>query len=163
MADTDEYDIDIYGDDQPQAQPVDTSAAEYDDNNTIDANIYGEEGPAQAHTNGDGPPTDQLDGTRISDGDEKPPPDYQPNAGKLKIEPTSGTTSQPVAQQGVKRKQAPDARDVDPGASSALVVSEINWWTNDDDVRGWANRSGCEDELREITFNEHKVNGKSKG
>lgn len=65
--------------------------------------------------------------------------------------------------QGLKRKDGADDRPVDAGATSALFVSELNWWINDDDVRGWANQSQCEDELEEITFSEHKVNGKSKG
>ena len=65
--------------------------------------------------------------------------------------------------QGLKRKNGADDRYVDPGATTALFVSELHWWVNDDDVRGWANQAQCEDELEEITFNEHKVNGKSKG
>ena len=65
--------------------------------------------------------------------------------------------------QGLKRKDGADDRHIDPGATSALFVSELNWWINDDDIRGWANQSQCEDELEEITFSEHKVNGKSKG
>lgn len=65
--------------------------------------------------------------------------------------------------QGLKRKEGADDRFVDPGATSALFVSDLHWWINDDDVRGWANQSQCEDELEDITFSEHKVNGKSKG
>ena len=65
--------------------------------------------------------------------------------------------------QGLKRKDGIDDRYVDPGATTALFVSELHWWINDDDIRGWANQSQCEDELVEITFSEHKVNGKSKG
>ena len=65
--------------------------------------------------------------------------------------------------QGLKRKDGEDDRIIDPGATTALFVSELHWWVNDDDVRGWANQSECEDELLEITFSEHKVNGKSKG
>lgn len=65
--------------------------------------------------------------------------------------------------QGLKRKDGADDRPVDPGATTALFVSELHWWVNDDDVRGWANQAQCEDELEEITFSEHKVNGKSKG
>jgi hypothetical protein len=63
----------------------------------------------------------------------------------------------------MKRKQGDDDRPIDPGASSALLISDLHWWTNEDDVRGWANQSRCEDELVDVTFNEHKVNGKSKG
>ena len=69
----------------------------------------------------------------------------------------------PPQMQGLKRKYGADNRVVDPGATSALSVSELHWWVNDDDIRGWANQSQCEDELKEVTFSEHKVNGKSKG
>lgn len=67
----------------------------------------------------------------------------------------------PAPQQGVKRKG--DDRPVDPGATSAITISDLNWWNTDDDVRGWARQAHCEDELKDITFSEHKVNGKSKG
>jgi hypothetical protein len=64
--------------------------------------------------------------------------------------------------QGVKRKE-PDDRPTDPGATTALMISELNWWVTDDQVRGWARQANCEGELKDITFSEHKVNGKSKG
>ena len=74
-------------------------------------------------------------------------------------------TPQQRPQQGVKRKTSDgsDDRPVDPGATSALLLSDLNWWNTDDDVRGWIRDAGCEDELKDITFSEHKVNGKSKG
>ncbi|MCJ1473443.1 hypothetical protein MMC13_002094 [Lambiella insularis] len=65
--------------------------------------------------------------------------------------------------QGLKRKEGVDERFVDPGATTALFISDLHWWITDDDIRGWANQSECEDELEDITFSEHKVNGKSKG
>lgn len=65
--------------------------------------------------------------------------------------------------QGLKRKDGSDDRLIDSGATTALFISELHWWVTDDDVRGWANQSQCEDELEDITFSEHKVNGKSKG
>ena len=87
-----------------------------------------------------------------------------------KIASTDQSASDPVPlpkqapqSQGLKRKDGADDRPIDPGATGALFVSELNWWINDDDVRGWANQSRCEDELKEVTFSEHKVNGKSKG
>jgi len=66
-------------------------------------------------------------------------------------------------QQGVKRKGGADEREIDPGATTALMISELHWWNTDDDVRGWVNQAQVEDELKDITFSEHKVNGKSKG
>lgn len=65
--------------------------------------------------------------------------------------------------QGLKRQDGSDDRNVDPGATTALFISDLHWWVTDDDIRGWANQSQCEDELDDITFSEHKVNGKSKG
>lgn len=68
----------------------------------------------------------------------------------------------PAPQQGVKRKEHDD-RPSDPDATTALLISDLYWWTTDDDIRGWINAAGCEDELKDVTFSEHKVNGKSKG
>ena len=65
--------------------------------------------------------------------------------------------------QGVKRKGSSDDRPIDPGATTAIMVSELSWWITDDDIRGWVAAAQCEGELKDITFSEHKVNGKSKG
>jgi hypothetical protein len=68
----------------------------------------------------------------------------------------------PPKPQGIKRERGDD-RQTDPGATAALFISDLPWWITDDEIRGWAHESGCEEELEEITFSEHKVNGKSKG
>lgn len=68
----------------------------------------------------------------------------------------------PVPSHGVKRKEYDD-RHTDADATTALLVSDLFWWTTDDDIRGWVNEADCEDELKDVTFSEHKVNGKSKG
>lgn len=66
-------------------------------------------------------------------------------------------------QQGTKRKETSDGRPLDAGATSALMISDLHWWTTEDDIRGWANDAEVEQELQDVTFSEHKVNGKSKG
>jgi hypothetical protein len=75
--------------------------------------------------------------------------------------PREGSTS--TQSQGVKRKESPNDRPADSGATTALLVTELHWWITEDDLRGWVNQAGAEDDLKEVTFNEHKVNGKSKG
>lgn len=79
------------------------------------------------------------------------------------------TMSQPSTDQdvstaphGVKRKEYEDQAS-DPDATTALMISDLFWWTTDDDIRGWVNMAHVEDQLKEVSFNEHKVNGKSKG
>lgn len=54
-------------------------------------------------------------------------------------------------------------RVLDPLATSALYVADLHWWTTEDEVRGWIREAGNEEYLKDITFSEHKVNGKSKG
>lgn len=77
--------------------------------------------------------------------------------------PDTSLPKPPPPVHGLKRKESPDDRPVEAGATTALFISEIHWWITDDDLRGWANQSNSEGELQEITFNEQKVNGKSKG
>lgn len=94
----------------------------------------------------------------------------EPNAVAQKIASTDDSAQDVVhlpkqapQAQGLKRKDGFDDRTVDPGATIALFISDLHWWVTDDDIRGWANQSGCEDEFVDVTFSEHKVNGKSKG
>ncbi|KAK9721867.1 hypothetical protein K7432_003096 [Basidiobolus ranarum] len=48
-------------------------------------------------------------------------------------------------------------------ASSALIIGELNWWIGEEDIRGVIGKSIEHSQLKDITFQEHKVNGKSKG
>ena len=76
-----------------------------------------------------------------------------------RVNETEDTTSH----QGSKIPSEEDERPVDPGATAAIMISELSWWTTDDDIRGWLVKAECEAEVKELTFSEHKVNGKSKG
>jgi len=159
--DDDNFDIDIYGDDAAEIGDYQQQTEEYSDN---------------TKANGPG----QLDGAYDYDQAQEPysedidikleHPDHQQsnsaNQGQQQDyyeQQAQGTSEQTSQQQGVKRKEGHDECILEPGASSAIVVSELDWWINDDDIRGWANQCGVEPELTTITFHEHKVNGKSKG
>jgi len=146
MADED-FEIDVYGDANPDGDSKieDANNQAYDNNTSITI------------ANGSNPPEpdnhDAGDNHANYDAQDQHPVDSHEDHG-----------GQPRQhQQGVKRKGESDDRPVDPGATSCLQISDLNWWTTDDDIRGWVAQASCEDELKDITFSEHKVNGKSKG
>ncbi|KAL3471289.1 hypothetical protein BJX99DRAFT_263403 [Aspergillus californicus] len=152
-----------------------------DDNFDID--IYGDGSGYNANDQGDYKQDDDLkqeDTDLILDA-----PDHTQTSGNastdsstIQEQPTSVTNGEGVThpdtttyqqmqndttvQQGLKHKGFGE-RPVDPDATPALLISELHWWTTDDDIRGWVRDAGCEEELKDVTFSEHKVNGKSKG
>lgn len=161
-AEEDNFDIDIYGDDASHEYGQDATVGDdmkqehEDPDSAPGAQRYSngrtdleEEGKAQANASGQSPlqgnERNQISSTGGSAQNQVQPPKQAP------------------VQQGTKRKEGADDRPNDPGATTALLIQDLHWWTTEDDVRGWANQAGCEDELKAVTFNEHKVNGKSKG
>lgn len=160
MAD-DEFDIDIYGDTNTEQDTI------FKKDDEGDVKIEGVEAsvPEAAETNGKHEDQDD-DYVDIKVGNEKD----KLIEGQQKIKSTDESghdliniPKQAPQQQGVKRKEGSDDRPIDQGATTALLISELHWWNTDDDIRGWINQAQVEDELKEMTFSEHKVNGKSKG
>lgn len=146
----DNFDIDIYGDGDTEG-----NAGDYkQEDNDISLEAPNEE---QQNDHGSIKQEDLSTATSTVNGDAQ----YEPTTGASHPAPSQQST--PAPQQGTKRKESSDDRPIDPGATTAIMISDLHWWTTEDDVRGWANQAGCEDELKEVTFSEHKVNGKSKG
>lgn len=164
----DNFDIDIYGDGGGEDYQQEASEP-------IEAERLPESGPQTA-----GPQYSTNEDSHISqsnangyDGHKDPHPEDQQQQQTdvaQKIASTGDSVHDPLQlpkqapqTQGLKRKEGSDDRFLDPAATTALFVSDLHWWVTDDDIRGWANQTQCEDELEDVTFNEHKVNGKSKG
>ncbi|KAF7960512.1 hypothetical protein EAE96_000192 [Botrytis aclada] len=160
MAD-DEFDIDIYGDTNTEQDTI------FKKDDEGDVKIDGVEPSVAptAETNGKHEEQDD-DYVDIKVSHEKD--ELAEGQQKIKSTDESGRDilnipKQAPQQQGVKRKEGSDDRPIDQGATTALLISELHWWNTDDDIRGWINQAQVEDELKEMTFSEHKVNGKSKG
>jgi hypothetical protein len=147
----DNFDIDIYGDGEPEVNEGDYKQE------VIDINLDGSNEEHQ-ETQDNIKQEDPSTATSTVNGNTQ----YnESTTGTLHSAQSQQNT--PAPQQGVKRKESSDDRSTDPGSTTAILISDLHWWTTEDDVRGWANQAGCEDELRDVTFSEHKVNGKSKG
>ncbi len=165
----DNFDIDIYGDGGEEYQQDGQGETDYKTQDSTGQSLdtphtHAQEKNGLPAAHEDTKDTSQYEDSKMSNGS------HTVGDGHQKISSTDGPVQDHVQppkqapqQQGVKRKEGSDDRPIDLGATSALFISDLHWWTTDDDIRGWVNQSECEDELRDITFSEHKVNGKSKG
>ena len=165
----DNFDIDIYGDggEDQQQEAEENTGPDYSLSTDHVAEVQSEPPPESQTVNGSRALETKTHiklEMEVDDGEQN-------SDAAQKIASTDGSAADPVQlpkqapqEQGFKNEDgSTDDRFVDPSASMALLVSDLHWWVNDDDIRGWANQCRCEDELEEITFSEHKVNGKSKG
>ncbi|KAI1398853.1 hypothetical protein F4819DRAFT_12940 [Hypoxylon fuscum] len=156
MADED-FEIDVYGDANDNNDATTTNA---DDSNHESSNTHAYDSNSSITiANGSSNP-DSTTHTQHTEHDEYDSQEQHTMDYRSSATPSQGPQG---PQQGTKRKEGSDDRPIDPGATSALLVSELQWWNTDDDVRSWTRRASCEEELKDITFSEHKVNGKSKG
>jgi hypothetical protein len=165
MAD-DDFDIDIYGDtNNEQETPITPATKDEEGDIKIEgANNEGIDAANNSTEAGDEEENSDYVDIKVDSGHDG----HTQEQHQIKSTDESGKDvlnipKQAPQQQGVKRKEGSDERPIDAGATTALLISDLHWWNTDDDVRGWINQAQCEDELKEITFSEHKVNGKSKG
>lgn len=140
----DNFDIDIYGDGGGYNANEQGDIKHDDSELILDTSDNTQQGNAQA--------SEQQASNAIANGQ------HAPSSETANQDQTPKET--PAPQQGVKRQED---RPSDPDATTALLISDLFWWTTDDDIRGWVHSAGVEDELKDVTFSEHKVNGKSKG
>jgi hypothetical protein len=166
MADDENFDIDIYGDDSgqnyqetaPQQEVTQTGDAMHTETTTHEPSAE------TSKTEGADAEMQQNGSSGVTNGEAQPDSSTQQIASTGTSVGNQTFQKQAPQQQGTKRKLGEDDdRPMAPGATAALMINDLNWWISEEDIRGWANQGGCEDELNGVTFNEHKVNGKSKG
>ena len=175
-ADDDTFDIDIYGDEGQEEQFGDepTDFEQTGQHGHVEGNGYN----ATFHTAVQSHQTEDSSGEATAGGEE------HTNHTDIKAETTERTQEPP--QQGTKRKASSDgyedetdydsshpvvdgmavsidARSVDPNATPALKFADLHWWNTEEDVRAFAVKAGVEKEVRDVSFREHKINGKSGG
>jgi len=160
MADEDNFDIDIYGDEAQDEKPTQPGQDGYENGGSMTTEQPGTSAHGMDHQ------FSEAQGGGNADGQAQPavsgPADEPKSHPQLQNVPSESTATPTPSMAGTKRKTY-DGRNVDPNATSSAVVSELHWWHTEDDVRGWCARAEVEDDIKDITFNEHKVNGKSKG
>jgi hypothetical protein len=125
-----------------------------DDDDNFDLDIYGDDDPIED--------VKEDDTTHGAEDDDRSTGTVHPAEPIPTHQSDPEPQSNPTPTHGVKRKGI-DERPIDVSATTAVQLVDLNWWVTEDEIRGWCSKAGCEHELKDISFNEHKVNGKSKG
>ncbi|KAL8693295.1 MAG: hypothetical protein Q9218_001855 [Villophora microphyllina] len=166
-AEEDNFDIDIYGDGGEDYQQDNTGHLSAENHPESVSHVPEGTYSGNNHLNATQLNTSGFDGQQDSNSTNG---HTQHSDVAQKIASTDDSTHDPLHLprqapqiQGLKRKEGEQDQYSDPAATTALFISDLHWWVTDDDIRGWANQNQCEDELEDVTFSEHKVNGKSKG
>ena len=158
----DTFDIDLYGNEDEQqdlyGQDANGNGGGWDQEgvNTQNQTESGVAGANEDEIDWDDPPTKQN-------------PDINNSLAQQPEPPKQGTKRKASFDDEEQQSQQPHHATisatwtVDPNATAALKLTELNWWTTEEDLRGFCAKAGTEADLRDLSFGEHKINGKAKG
>jgi len=96
-----------------------------------------------------------------SNAPQQQPYQNRPSSQQSQVKDTSENTA-PAS----KREQSTSMNQLrgrENHPTNALYVGELEWWVSDEDLKDPIMNMGIGAELKDITFYEHKVNGKSRG
>lgn len=157
----DTFDIDIYGDEDEQQQPQQQAEQPEDE---IDYS-YTEVAQDQPPSTESGQQQPEAANGNPGTADTKPDPTkIAPNAPQANLKRKASEAEledQPT--KPTPTPSAPDSRPVDPGALPSLKLTDLHWWTTEEDLRAICASASTESEIRDLSFGEHKINGKSRG
>jgi len=142
-AEDDTFEIDIYGDEEPASEPAKESGQNDQEVSEKQSALASE-----AQNTKKSP----VNAPSAPHGIKRKAPDEDEEEQRQKTHNSDTTNGQYI-----------DNRPVEPGAMPALKLAELHWWTTEEDLRGFCARAGAEEELQDVSFGEHKINGKSKG
>ena len=190
MADDDTFDIDIYGDDtQQEAEQLDLSEHPQDEGANGDDFDYEGAEDFGFHSYQDQDPSTQAVAGDEENNQGLGPVDQRGREDQTPPKPVTSTQfshaeinapvkddPETLVKAGTKRKAStddygdderysgtPSSRPAEPGATQALKLAELSWWTTEEDLRAFCVKAGVEGELKDLSFGEHKINGKSRG
>ncbi|KAM3421221.1 hypothetical protein BST61_g1628 [Cercospora zeina] len=148
----DTFDLDIYGD-ESQAQEQAQNEQQYqEEENPEDRIDFGDDSYPSYEEQQDNTRHEQQVAPSVQTGQKRKAPDDDHD------EHQSAATAN-----GQPASFTPVTTFVEPNATQALKLSELHWWTTEEDLRGFCAVAEVETQLRDIAFGEHKINGKSRG